>query len=143
MLKFQQLPHKRKARQGRTVGVDRRFLLCRPNFGTSFAERWLQAGELPEALLQARAIFLPKDSKTKDGCIEPMHCRPITNTISLLARVGQCMAQKRTTTEWIKTVLHTEVPYGNQMDAANAAGNILEAYGKDKDGWELRLHQML
>ena len=133
VLKFQQLPHKRKARQGRTVGVDRRFLLCRPNFGTSFAERWLQAGELPEALLQARTIFLPKDSKTKDGCIEPMHCRPIT-ILSVFWRVWvSAWLKKRTTTEWIKTVLHTEVPYGNQMDAANAAGNILEAYGKDKD----------
>ena len=29
-------------------------------------------------------------------------------------------------------MLHTEVLYGNQMDAAIAAGNILEAYAKDK-----------
>jgi len=79
---------------------------------------------------------LLKDSKTKDGCIEPMHCRPIT-ILSVFWRVWvSAWLKKRTTTEWIKTVLHTEVPYGNQMDAANAAGDILEAYAKDK-------HQML
>ena len=106
-----------------------------PQFWDKFAliaERWLQAGELPEALLQARTIFLPKDSKTKDGCIEPMHCRPIT-ILSVFWRVWvSAWLKKRTTTEWIKTVLHPEVLYGNQMDAANAAGNILEAYAKDK-----------
>ena len=67
-----------------------------------------------------------------NGSVLQYGYRPIT-ILSVFWRVwASAWLKKSTTTEWIKSVLHTEVLYGNQMDAAIAAGNILEAYAKDK-----------
>ena len=40
--------------------------------------RWMSAGRVPEMILQARTVFLPKPHKVKDNKLQPADARPIT-----------------------------------------------------------------
>ena len=44
----------------------------------SLASQWVQAGCVPQQVLQARMICVPKQTKIKDHCIAVEHMRPLT-----------------------------------------------------------------
>ena len=91
--------------------------------------RWLQVGDLPAALLDARMVLLPKEDKVVDGRVSPDQCRPIT-ILSAFWRVWMSSWLKKCTSRaWLDEVLDPSIQYGGACDAAVASAAVLEIAG--------------
>ena len=97
------------------------------------SSRWLQVAEVPQALLQAKVVFIPKPDKDKSGGIDVGDCRPITVLSSWWRTWMSAWLQSPEMRSWIPSVLDKSVTYGTQSDAQISAASVLDAYSRQ--GW--------
>ena len=95
--------------------------------------RWLEVEAVPQVLLQAKAVFIPKPDKAEAGGIATNDCRPITVLSSWWRIWMSAWLQSPDMKSWIPTVLDESVTYGTQSDAQISAACVLDAYSRQ--GW--------
>ena len=94
----------------------------------ALSQRWLRSGQLPQAILGARTVFLAKAGKQQNGMVKAGDTRPIT-VLSCFWRTWLSAWLKTGPMEnWIQSTLHPAVTYGKGASAEKSAAKILESY---------------
>lgn len=97
---------------------------------SDLANRWLEAEEVPEVLLHARAVFLPKSDKVEGQAIAPGNARPITILSTWWRTWQSAWLQSEDMKDWIPGILDDTVAYGAHADAQVSAAKVLDAFGR-------------
>ena len=92
--------------------------------------RWLQAGQVPEVVLQARTVFIPKPHKVKEGRIKPADVRPITVCAAWWRVFSSAVLHTENAKQWVRAVLDEDIVYGQNSDAQVSAARLLHEFSR-------------